>query len=311
MSDGVSCQNKAQKENGLMKATIIEIKRFAVHDGDGIRTTVFLKGCPLKCVWCHNPESIDFSPQLSFYRNKCVSCGMCISVCPVKAHTIADGVHHFNRSICTACGNCETACLNGALKLQGKEISVEEIVPILLQDKDFYDNSGGGITLSGGECLMHADFCRELLREMKWHGIHTAVDTCGFVSKEALDKVIPYTDIFLYDLKAYDEEVHMQCTGQSNVRILDNIRYLDDCGAKIEVRIPFVPDKNADQIDKMARFLAALKNITVVRILPYHDSAGSKYESLGMCNTLPEKIPSIEALEEARACIRAHGLGVV
>ena len=235
---------------------------------------------------------------------------MCVAACPVGAHTVTENQHCFDRSRCITCGKCEATCFNGALVLQGKEMSVEEIVPILLQDKDFYDTSGGGITISGGECLMHPDFCRELLRQMKLRGVHTAVDTCGFVSKETLDKVIPYTDIFLYDLKAYDEDVHKQCTGQSNRIILENLQYLDDRGAKIEIRIPFVPGWNDDQIEKMAAFLATLKNVTAVRVLPYHNYAGSKYASLEMENTLPEQIPSEEALEEARNSIRAHGLAV-
>lgn len=291
-----------------MKARVIEIKRFAVHDGDGIRTTVFLKGCPLKCVWCHNPESIDFQPQLAFYSNKCISCGMCAPSCPVGAHTLTEGQHSFERERCIACGKCEDACLNGALKIQGREMMVDEIVPILLKDKDFYDTSNGGVTLSGGECLMHADFCVELLRKLKKYGIHTAVDTCGFVSKEMLDKVIPYTDVFLYDIKAFDEDVHIACTGQSNRVILENLRYLDDCGAKTEIRIPFVPEKNADQIEKISQFLSKLKNVTMVRVLPYHNYAGSKYASLGMCNTLPKVLPSEEQLEMAREQMRAYGL---
>lgn len=293
-----------------MKAKVIEIKRFAVHDGDGIRTTVFLKGCPLKCVWCHNPESIDFYPQLAFYKNKCVSCGMCVPACPVGAHTIVEGQHLLDRTRCVACGKCENVCFNGALALQGKEMTVDEIVPILLKDKDFYDASGGGVTLSGGECLAHPDFCAELLREVKKYGIHTAVDTCGFVSKAALDKVIPYTDIFLYDLKAFDEDVHIACTGQSNRVILENLQYLDDRGVKTEIRIPFIPGKNNDQIEKISQFLSTLRYITMVRVLPYHNYAGSKYTALDMENTLPELLPSEEQMQVAKSVIASKNLRV-
>ena len=283
----------------VMKAKIFEIKRFAVHDGDGIRTTVFFKGCPLKCVWCHNPEGIDFKAELAYYENKCIGCGKCIVVCPEKAHIIKDGVHFLDREKCKGCGECEKACLNEALTLYGKEYTLEELLPKLLEDKEFYENSEGGVTLSGGECLMNPDFCRELLKELKIRGINTAVDTSGFVSREAIEKVLPYTDIFLYDLKALDEDVHIKCTGHSNKIITDNLRYIDNCGKRTEIRIPYVPGYNDDQIPKIAEFLKGLKNVTKVRVLPYHNYAGTKYKALGMKNTLPEKMPCEEEIKKA------------
>ena len=277
-----------------MFGQIFEIKRFAVHDGDGIRTTVFFKGCPLKCVWCHNPEGIGYHPQLSYYEHKCIGCGACAKICKEGAHVVRNGQHIFYREKSTGCGNCENVCLGDALKLYGKAVTVEELMPLLLEDRDFYENSNGGVTLSGGECLMQADFCAELLKCLKENGIHTAVDTCGFAPKEAIDKVMPYTDIFLYDLKAYDEEVHKKCTGQSNRIILENIRYIDQCGKAIEVRIPYVPDYNSDQMEKLAEFMRGLQNLTKVRVLPYHNYAGSKYKALGMENSLPERLPTEE-----------------
>ncbi|MBQ4542543.1 MAG: glycyl-radical enzyme activating protein [Clostridia bacterium] len=291
-----------------MKARIFEIKRFAVHDGDGIRTTVFFKGCPLKCVWCHNPESIDFKPQLAMYKNKCTLCGSCVKSCPLDAHTISKTDHKLDREKCIACGMCEEACFNDALKFYGMEMSVSELMPILLEDRDFYENSGGGVTLSGGECLMQPEFCEELLKSLKSEGIHTAVDTCGFVSKEALDKVMPYTDIFLYDLKAFDENVHIKCTGQSNKVILENLKYLDGCGKKIEIRIPYVPGFNNDQIEKMAKYLKGLKNVTKVRVLPYHNYAGSKYAALNIKNTLPEILPTNNEIILVETYVKEQGL---
>ena len=264
-----------------MTGKIFEIKRFAVHDGDGIRTTVFFKGCPLRCVWCHNPEGLIFETQEAFYAHKCIGCGECKNV-----------------------GFTPENCLGEARVTYGREITVDELLPILLEDKEFYENSGGGATLSGGECLMQADFCQELLKKLKENGIHTAVDTCGFVSKGALDKVIPYTDIFLYDLKAYDEDVHIKCTGRSNKQILENLEYLDSLGKDIEIRIPYVPEYNDDQIEKIALFLSKLKHVTKIRVLPYHNYAGSKYESLKMENTLPSKLPTDEEVENARCVIR-------
>ena len=156
------------------------------------------------------------------------------------------------------------------------------------------------MTLSGGECLMHPDFCAELLKRLKENGVHTAVDTCGFVSRVAIDKVIPYTDIFLYDLKAYDEDVHIKCTGQSNKIILDNLKYIDGCGKQIEIRIPYVPKYNDEQIEKIGAFLSGLKNIVKVRVLPYHNYAGSKYKALNMENTIPEALPTDDEIKSAK-----------
>lgn len=282
-----------------MKTTIVDIKRFAVHDGDGIRTTVFLKGCPLKCVWCHNPESISFEPELAYYENKCVHCGRCVSVCPTGSHKINEKGHIFDRSKCISCGECAKVCPKNALVFYGKEMTVDEIMAIVLEDKDFYDNSGGGLTISGGECLMHYEFCAKLLKSAKQHSIHTAVDTCGFVSKAAIDKVAPYTDIFLYDFKAFNEDVHIKCTGHSNKTILENLKYIDSLGKKIEIRIPFVPGYNDNEMEAIANFLKPLKNITKVRVLPYHNFAGSKYEALGIENTLPPVLPTNEEVEGA------------
>lgn len=286
-----------------MTGLIFDMKRFAVHDGDGIRTTVFLKGCPLKCVWCHNPEGINFQPQLAFYGNKCVACGECGRVCGQKVHVFADGVHSLRRENCVACGKCAAACPTGALTFYGREVTVDQLLPLLLEDRDFYQASGGGVTLSGGECLMQADFCAELLKRLKENGLHTAVDTCGCVSAEALDRVIPCTDIFLYDIKAVDEAVHLRCTGRSNRRILENLKYLDSRGKKTEIRIPFVPEYNGGEIERIGEFLSGLKHVTGVKVLPYHNFAGSKYQALGVKNTLPERLPEEAELRNAKAVL--------
>lgn len=294
-----------------MKARVIEIKRFAVHDGDGIRTTLFLKGCPLSCVWCHNPEGICAAPQLAYMQNKCIGCGLCVAACSVGAHSIKDGVHCFDRDKCVGCGKCEEECLVGALKFYGREMSVDELVPLLTEDREFYENSGGGVTLSGGECLCHPDFCAELLKRLKEQGISTAVDTCGAVGRDAIDKVMPYTDVFLYDVKAIDADVHKACTGLDNKRILENLKYIDDCGKRIEVRYPYVPGYNSEEAEKIGEFLATLKNLTAVRVLPYHKYAGSKYSSLDMENRLPERMPDDKEIEAARKAIGRFGIKVI
>lgn len=294
-----------------MTATIFDIKRFAVHDGDGIRTTVFFKGCPLRCVWCHNPEGLTGMPQLAFYAHKCTNCGVCAANCPSGAHKIADGVHRFERTACRACGGCETLCINGALKLYGQTVTVEKLLPVLVQDKAFYDNSGGGVTLSGGECLLQAAFCGELLKALKQNGINTAVDTCGDVLHEAIDAVLAYTDVFLYDIKALDEKLHLRCIGRSNRQILENLHYLSDKKVPVEIRYPFVPGYNDGEAENIADFLTRFSNITKVRVLPYHNYAGSKYAALGFENTLPAKLPEEASLNTAKACFSKRGIPVV
>ena len=291
-----------------MKARIFEIKRFAVHDGDGIRTTVFFKGCPLRCVWCHNPEGIGLAPQLSFFAEQCVGCGACVRSCPVGAHSMEQGSHCLDRTACTACGACESVCPENALRLYGKEMTVDELLPLLLEDRDFYEASGGGVTLSGGECLLRAEFCASLLKALKGNGIHTAVDTCGFVPVKAIAQVLPYTDLFLYDIKAMDETVHMACTGRSNQLILENLAYIDSHGTPVEIRIPLVPHYNSDQIEPIADYLSRLRHPPKVRLLPYHNYAGSKYTALAMAHTLPEQLPDQAMMERARQLLNKYNL---
>ena len=264
----------------------------------------------MKCLWCHNPESISFHPQLAYYANKCMGCGECVSVCPVNAHRIDENGHTYHRDLCIHCGKCEEVCLGRALTLYGREMSVEELLPLLLEDRGFYTSSGGGVTLSGGECLCHADFCAELLRRLKEQGIHTAVDTCGFVPREAIDKVLPYTDTFLFDVKAADSALHKKCTGHPNELILDNLHYIDSQGKDIEVRIPYVPEYNAGDLEQIGQLLSGLKHLIQVRLLPYHNLAGSKYEALEMANTLPAKVPSQQEMESAAALLRRHKIRV-
>ena len=294
-----------------MNGYIFDIKHFAVHDGPGIRTTVFFKGCPLRCLWCHNPESISGVVQLGYVEHNCTHCKRCVTDCPTGAHYVTDeGRHAFDREKCIKCGKCTQVCYGKNLTLYGREMSADEMLDELLWDEDFYSSSNGGVTLSGGECLIQADFCAELLKMLKEKNIHTAVDTCGFVSSDALDKVMPYTDLFLYDVKAYDEDVHKKCTGVSNKVILENLKYLDGKGCKTEIRIPFVPGYNSDQIGKIGEFLSELKNVVGVRILPYHNYASSKYKSLDMKNTLPVTLPTEEDISEAKNIISSLGLKV-
>lgn len=295
-----------------MKGYIFDIKHFAVHDGPGIRTTVFLKGCPLRCVWCHNPESISPQPQLGYIAHKCVNCGRCVAVCPTGAQYMDNtGKHIFDRTKCITCGKCAEVCYGKVLTLYGRYAESDEVLAELLEDADFYACSGGGVTLSGGECLLQADFCKELLEKLHARGIHTAVDTCGCVSSDALRTVMPYTDLFLYDVKALDEDVHKTCTGRTNRLVLENLRLLNDAGKNIEIRIPCVPGWNMDQLENIGTFLLDFDCITGVRLLPYHNYAGTKYNSLAIKNTLPDQLLSEQDMHTARNMMESLSLKVL
>lgn len=268
---------------------IISVKHFEIHDGDGIRTTLFLKGCPLNCKWCHNPESKSSKPEISYLAKKCINCLECVQIC--SCHTEENGYHFFERSGCVGCGKCETVCLGDAIKFYGKEITAEEILPELLADKPFFDTSKGGVTVSGGEPLMQADFTLEILKLLKQNGINTAVDTCGFADWKAFEKIIPYTDKFLYDIKAFNGEVHKKCTGVDNKIILENLKRIDKENIPVEIRIPFVPGMNDCEIKPIGTFLKELNNITKIKVLPYHNLAASKYQSLGLEYAAGDVVP--------------------
>ena len=259
---------------------IFGIKPFEIHDGDGVRTTIFLKGCPLRCKWCHNPESFSFGKQLLFDSDKCTNCGKCSSVCDL--HKFVNGKHILDRAKCIHCGKCTEVCNAGALRIYGQEMSVEEIVRTVSKDEIFLKGCNGGITLSGGEPLMQPEFCLELLKAFKDKGYNTAVDTSCYVSTDIISKVLPYVDTFLIDIKAIDRDVHINCTGVDNDIILKNIRFIDDQGKKIEIRYPYVPGMNDGEVEAIGEFVSSLKNVVRMKVLPYHNYAKAKYKGLDM-----------------------------
>lgn len=292
-----------------MIGRIFAIKRFAVHDGDGIRTTVFFKGCPLECRWCHNPEGIEFASRLAFYSHKCIGCGEC-QACPERAVTLIDGKTLTDRKKCTLCGECTKACPFGAREIFGRDVKADDLAEELCADQRFFENSGGGVTLSGGECLTQPEFALALLKKLKEKGINTAVDTCGYASRQILESVIPYTDTFLYDIKAIDPKVHEKCTGKDNERILSNFDYLCSRNCNIEVRIPFVVGLNDGEVEKIGEFLQG-KPVKKVTVLKYHDLARSKYTALDMADTMPNNLTDQASASAAVEALRALGLPAI
>lgn len=289
---------------------LLDTKRFAVHDGPGIRTAFFTKGCPLKCIWCHNPESTLSAPQMGYYADLCRNCGRCVADCPAGAQEIISGRHDWSGSVCRACGRCEAVCPGGAMKQYGKVMTVEEALSLALEDRDFYEESGGGVTVSGGEPLVQKEFTLALLKAVKREGIHTALDTCAFVPRQALEDALAVTDLFLVDFKHADPEVHRKLTGQGNECIKSNLEFLSSRGARIEIRIPFVPGCNdsPENMESTGAFLGKLQ-IECVKLLPYHALARNKYAALQMPDTMPHaEAPAEEEIAKAVQILQRYGL---
>ncbi len=269
----------------MSTATIFDIQRNSYVDGPGIRTTVFFKGCNLKCAWCHNPESQNPKREMLFYKDKCIGCGKCKEKCPNSLEK------------CDFCEKCTIVCPQDAREICGKEYTAEELLKIVLKDKAFYDASGGGVTFSGGECMLQVDFLEEILRLCKENGIHTAVDTAGHVPYDYFERILPYTDLFLYDVKCLDSEKHKKFVGVSNARILENLEKLLAAGASVLVRIPVIPEVNdsAEEMKAVFAFLRKGNNAPRVELLPYHRMGEHKYTALGKEATLFE-VPSEEKM---------------
>jgi pyruvate formate lyase activating enzyme len=262
----------------MVTGIISNIQKFCLHDGPGIRTTVFLKGCPLSCKWCHNPEMISATPELHQTESRCIRCGTCIEVCPENIAAITVGINH----TCRLCGTCIAHCPTGARQLNGATVSVAYLLEKITRERLLYDESGGGVTFSGGEPLQQPAFLLTLLQACHQNGVHTAVDTCGYGPFSSIKKIAAYTDLFLYDIKLIDNKKHIHWTGVSNKLILENLQQLSRIHNNIWIRIPIIPGLNdtGQELNNMAQFLSSLSGIQQVNLLPYHQTGSYKQRSV-------------------------------
>ena len=303
---------KPREEGDTQSGLVFDIKRYAINDGPGIRVTIFLKGCPLSCRWCHNPESISPTVQKMYTRGKCIGCGECVDICPEQACTLTDAGIVTDHNLCIRCGQCAAVCPALATEMSGQHETVSELLSVIENERPFFDQSGGGVTFSGGEPLLYPDFLIEILDACGRLQIHRTVDTSGLARTKNLLAVAKRTDLFLYDLKLMDSEKHKEWTGAGNERILQNLEVLAESGAAIQIRIPLIKGVNADDdnIDATAAFVAALPGpARKISLLPYHDVAEGKFAKLGSdYQPSPMTEPDAEDLARVIACFSSHGL---
>jgi pyruvate formate lyase activating enzyme len=266
----------------MLRGIVTNIQRFSIHDGPGIRTTVFLKGCNLRCFWCHNPETLSRDPELQLFPDRCIGCGECFERCPQGAHVMTDKGRLFLRELCQACGTCVETCYAQSLLLVGECKTVDEVVDEVLRDLPFYETSGGGVTLSGGEPLLQLDFSYAILERCRQEGLHTAIETAANFPWERVASILPVTDLVMMDVKLMDAERHKAATGVSNARILENAMRLGQEAPALIIRTPIVPGVNdtPEDVAAIAEFAAGLPNLLYYELLPFHPMASGKYDSL-------------------------------
>lgn len=300
-----------EKYNKEAKGTIFDIQRFSINDGPGIRTIVFIKGCPLSCKWCSNPESQLMNVEIMYNSSNCIACGNCKDICPENAIDFYAN-HKINRDKCKKCGLCVDKCYYNALLKTGREVKVEELVEELKKDSIQFRRSGGGITISGGELLTQSDFVRELLKACKAKGWHTTIETTAFGKKELVEKILPFVDLVLLDIKHIDKETHREYIGVDNKVILENAQYISENAQELIVRVPVIPNFNCDKesIKDIAEFVSKLNKVERVDLLPYHNLGESKYDNLGLNYEMNEKIesPKEEIMEEFKKLVEGYNL---
>lgn len=293
-----------------MKGNIFNIQKFSIHDGPGLRTTVFFKGCPLRCRWCANPESQSGNMQISYDRRNCAQCLSCVQLCPEKCIEYTDGEIRLDREGCAGCMICVNSCPGKALKAEGKLTDSDEIVRVCMQDIDFYEESGGGVTFSGGECFYQSEFAAELAGKLKEKGVHLAAETAGYVDSGIFHRLAPMFDLLLFDVKHYDSERHFTGTGVHNELIIDNLRWAKENGFALLPRVPVIPGFN-DSPEDAAGIAELVKNIGIerVQLLPFHQFGERKYELLGReYDFVGRKALQTETLEEYRQVFVERGI---
>jgi pyruvate formate lyase activating enzyme len=299
-------------ESETREALVFDIKRYAINDGPGIRVTIFMKGCPLSCRWCHNPESISPRVQKMYTASKCIGCGECVKICPMQACELTPEGIVTDDSLCIACGQCAQACPARATEMSGRYESIDDLLRVIENERPFFDQSGGGVTFSGGEPLLYPGFLKEILDACGRLRIHRTVDTSGLAKTRHILDIARRTDLFLYDLKLMDSKRHKKWTGAGNRRILHNLKALAETGAEIRIRIPLIKGVNADDenIEATAAFVAALPGTPKrVSLLPYHNVAAGKLAKLGQdCQPGPMAEPGMEDLTRVIARFASHGL---
>jgi len=293
-------------------AVIFDLQKFSVHDGPGIRTLVFFKGCPLRCAWCSNPESQSERPELVFFAHDCIGCLNCVEACEHGGCQVDEnGRLRFEHSLCTDCGACVSTCYAGARVMLGRTATVEEVLGEVRKDLVFYRNSGGGVTLGGGEPAVWSRFAAQLLRALKASGIHTAIETCGYAPYADIERLLPELDLIMYDIKHMDAAKHERYTGNSNQTILANLERLAAEDVEIVVRIPVIPGVNddADNVGRTVEFVAAHRIAEMIELLPYHRFAQDKYVRLGREYAFTGLLPPDEGhMEELASLVRSRGL---
>lgn len=300
----------------MTHGVVLNLQRFSIHDGPGIRTLVFMKGCPLRCRWCSNPESQKADPQLGFTESRCVGCGKCAGVCPSRAIQVSkEGKAVTDRNICKNCGKCVDVCSYQAREIAGKQAAVEHLLKEVEEDRDFYANSGGGVTIGGGEPLQQHEFVSELLKRCQERWLHTAIETCGQAPWNHLKQVLQYVDYLFYDVKHMDPAAHKRLTGISNKRILENLEKVISTRAvpEIVVRVPVIPGLNDSEanIRATAEFVSARGSIKGIELLPYHRLGTAKYEGFGMTYPLRDTAaPGTDHMQELNEIIASFGLGI-
>jgi pyruvate formate lyase activating enzyme len=294
-----------------IEGIVFNIQRYSIDDGPGLRTTVFLKGCPLTCLWCSNPESQNPAPEVTYRYTSCKQCGTCVKVCPVHAVTLEEDGVHIDRKACTKCEECIKNCVPKALQMSGKKMTVDEVFKIVKKDADYYEASGGGVTCSGGEILMQPEFVAELFKRSRQAGYHTCADTSGFGDPAAMEKILEHASLVYFDLKHLDPAEHMKYTGVSNDLILKNLELVVKKGVPVVIRVPLIPGyNNSDEnLKALAKTVSEIAQGAPVNILPYHRYGANKYRMIDMTYQL-DNVPELtqQELDHARSIIESFGL---